>query len=555
MIRTKRRKVDLKKRLLVLAIAAWTGSSGVSAFELDVGGSALSARWDNKLKYSAGWRVNDQDSDLIEGAASPNHDDGNRNFDRGLISNRIDLFTEFDLIYQRQYGFRLSAAGWYDHVYNSSNDHDSPETANNVSVPYNRFNSETEEVHGRKAEMLDWFVFGGVDVGDTRLNVRAGSHSLLWGESLFFGINGIAGAMAPVDVIKLSSVPGTQFKEAIRPVPQVSAQWQLNNNVSVGAFYQFAWEENRLPAAGSYFSGLDFQPAGGETFINPAGLPAAERNSDQKAQDSGQGGLQLNFSAFDTYFGLYAVRFHSKNPQQVNNLAGITSGFPYPESYQLVYHEGITAYGASASRSMGALQLSIEGSVRHDQDLASTKAVDPGPSFGMPITTDNDDNPAYAIGKTAHINVSTIWTLPSSPLAREANLTGEIMWNRVLSVDENPQAIDPNSTRDAAALRLLLEPVYRQVRPGLDLVVPIGIGYSPKGSRSRVLGPALPPEGGGDLSIGLNGTYLNAWNFTASYTHYFGSDAPILVGAPPAFSYKQHMKDRDFVSFSVSRSF
>ena len=49
--------------------------------------------------------------------------------------------------------------------------------------------------------------------------VRAGKHSVLWGESLFFGTNAIAGGQQPFDVVKLLSVPSTQFKEAIRPVP------------------------------------------------------------------------------------------------------------------------------------------------------------------------------------------------------------------------------------------------------------------------------------------------------------------------------------------------
>ena len=145
--------------------------------------------------------------------------------------------------------------------------------------------------------------------------------------------------------------------------------------------------------------------------------------------------------------------------------------------------------------------------------------------------------------------------LPSTPLAREAMLLAEIMWNRVLSVDKNPGALDANSTRDATALRLLLEPTYRQVLPGLDLSVPIGLGYSPKGSRSRALGPALPPENGGDFSIGLSGSYLDVWRFSLAYTHYFGPEAPILKGVPPAFSYGQFLRDRDFVALSLRRTF
>lgn len=551
------RRIGDRVRLLALAAAACVSSSGVSAFEVDTGNPDLSLRWDNTVKYTAGWRVKEQSAALTTGAV-PNFDDGNRNFDKGLISNRVDLLSEMDLVYARQYGLRLSGAAWYDRVYNQSNDN--PGLAggavpNILSGPYNEFTAATERLHGRKAEVLDAFVFGGFDVGDTRLNLRAGRHSVLWGESLFFGANGIAGAMAPVDVVKLLSVPGTQFKEAIRPVPQISAQWQLTNKVSLGAFYQFRWDANRMPAVGSYFSAIDQQPDGGEVLFNAPGQPAALRLSDQEPRNRGQGGVQLRFQAADTDFGLYAVRFHNKSPQQVNNLAGLLAGHPYVESYRLAYQEGITAYGASASHTFGAIQVSVEASIRRNQDLASTGAVDVGPSFGLPLSSDNRGNPAYAVGKTAHLNVSTMWTLPSTPLAREATLIGEIIWNRVLSVDKNPGAIDPNSTRDATAFRLQVEPTYRQVLPGVDLSVPISIAYSPKGSRSRALGPALPPEKGGDFTVGVSGSYLDAWRFSLAYTHFFGPEAPILAGVPPAFSYRQFLKDRNFLMFSLRRTF
>lgn len=61
---------------------------------------------------------------------------------------------------------------------------------------------------------------------------------MIWGESLFFGANGIAGGMAPVDVVKAQSVPNTQFKEITRPVNQLSGTFQLTDDVSLGAFYQ-----------------------------------------------------------------------------------------------------------------------------------------------------------------------------------------------------------------------------------------------------------------------------------------------------------------------------
>jgi hypothetical protein len=525
------------------------------AFNIDTSNDDLSVRWDNTLKYSNAFRVHGQKASLISGDAfSANTDDGDRNFGRGLISNRVDWLTELDVVYAKRYGMRVSGAAWYDSVYNRRNDNDSPATANRFSGAYNSFNPSTRTLHGRDAELLDAFVFGGLDLGSTRLNLRAGKHAVLWGESLFFGSNAIAGAMAPVDVIKLASVPSTQFKEAILPVPQVSAQWQLTPAVSMGAFYQFGWKPNRLPAAGSYFSGLDFIPEGGEGMYIPGAPGPLFRGADQNAKNSGQGGLQLRFSALDTDFGLYAVRFHDKSQQVVNDLVMVPGIGVVPSNYHLAYHEGIRAFGASASHTFGDMQLAIEASVRHNQALASTGANDMSALFGAPANN-NSGNPAYAVGRTAHVNISTLWTLPSSPLAREASLIAEVMWNRVLSVQKNPLALDPNSTRDAWALRMVLEPTYRQVLPGMDISVPIGLGWSPAGSRSQALGPSLPAEGGGDISIGVKGSYLDVWRFSLGYTHFYGAAGPLMSGFPPAFSYKQFLKDRDFIALSISRTF
>lgn len=46
----------------------------------------------------------------------------------------------------------------------------------------------------------------------------------------------------PVDVVKLLSVPNTQFKEAIRPVQMLSGQVQLTSDVTLGGYYQLRWQ-------------------------------------------------------------------------------------------------------------------------------------------------------------------------------------------------------------------------------------------------------------------------------------------------------------------------
>src|SRR5258708_17825077 len=261
----------LRQRLLAVAVgtslAAAVGCS--LAAPIDVGNPDLELRWDNTVKYSASIRAKSR-SDLLtksvpppadgsSGPAALNGDDGDRNFKRGsLISNRVDLLSELDLVYRKSFGARVSAAAWYDAVYNKANANDSPATNNSLSVPYNEFTEATRKLHGRKAEVLDAFVFGAADVGTARVSGRLGRHTVLWGESLFFGNNAIAGTQSPVDAIKAASVPVSTTKEILMPVGQASGQAQLSQALTLMGYYQYEWKRTRLPAAGSYFSVGDF---------------------------------------------------------------------------------------------------------------------------------------------------------------------------------------------------------------------------------------------------------------------------------------------------------
>jgi len=291
------------------------------------------------------------------------------------------------------------------------------------------------------------------------------------------------------------------------------------------------------------------------------------RQADVKARNSGQFGLQAKWRVAETDLGLYAIRFHDKDPQQVTRL-GLVSipnvpPFVAPTGYYLTWHEATTAFGVSASRSVGEVNLAAEASVRRNQSLASSGHAADASALAPPgviAASDNRDNPAYAVGKTAHVNVSAIWSLEPSALWREALFIGELAWNRLLSCRKSCTALDPNATRDAVSLRFVFEPTYRQVLPGLDMGVPVGLGWTPDGSRS-VIGPfANPAEGGGDFTLGLNSTYDQVWKFNLAYTKFFGNAAPLLdlpanPATPPSFTYQQSRKDRDFVSFSVRRSF
>lgn len=561
----------LRLNALARAIGVLGGVSmaagSAMAFQFDTGSEDLDIRWDNTIKYTAAQRLKDASETLT---ADPNNDDGNRNFKKGLISSRFDLLSEVDVVYKKSFGVRFSGAAWNDAVYmnpNANPGFGGGAFPNQTSGPYNQFPDATRNIHGNGSETLDAFVFGKFDLDGVGTTVRAGRHSVLWGESLFLGSNALAGAMMPVDAVKLLSVPGTQFKEAIRPVPMVSGQAQVTSNVSLGAYVQTSSSKSRLPAVGSYFSNADVAPEGAENMLLNPSLPvtSAPRLADMNAKDSGQGGLQVKVRGAEADYGFYAIQFHSKLPQLVPVL-GVTAGGPpptvQPVGYFLAYHENVRAFGASVSRTFGDFNVAVEGSFHDNQDLASTQGSDQR-NLGGATTTNNSDNPGYAIGRTAHLNISALGNVASTPLWREATIAAEIAWNRVLEITKNPGAVDPNATRDGVALRAVFEPMYRQALPGADISIPIGLGYAPMGSRPLAMHPnAWIPEGGGDFSVGLNAAYRDAWRFSLNYTHYYGPERSFNTPAnpaggqnSPAFSWGQTLKDRDFVSVSARYTF
>ncbi len=524
---------------LATAICAALPLSSASAMQFDLGDSQWRARWDNTIKYSMAYRLHGQDSAITDsptaGGLYPNiQSQGDNNFDRGLVSNRLDVFSEFDLSTQN-YGLRVSGAAWYDDIYNQDTDSDLQED----------FLDDTRDLHGRDAEILDAFVFVRGAVGESSQGtLRLGRHSLIYGESLFYGGNGIANAQGPSDIVKLLSVPGTQFKEILRPVNQVSGQLQINPQLSVGAYYQFEWERSNLPGAGSYLSDVDAIGEGSGSLFTVFGSET-RHGKDIEAKDSGQGGLQVRYKPEGTELelGFYAAQYHDKAP------SGLYLDVPSLATYRQVFAEDIKTVGASFSTASGPFNFAGEASLRWNAPLVSNlQVVAPG------MAADNSDDALYAKGKTAHINLSTIYLLSPSDLWDGGSVIAELAWNRTLSVTDNRAALDSNTTRDATALRILAEPAYFQVADGLDLSVPVGLGVVLDGRSSAVSKAGFGNSHAGDWSIGLKATYLQRWDFGINYVNFFGKKGAGLR-EDGDFSYEQSLADRDFVSVYVKTTF
>lgn len=549
--------------LIAIAVALVLTAPIAHAFEIDSGSPDVKIRWDNTFKYTAGWRVENPDQKVAVSLGNPNVDAGDLNLEKGLINNRVDWLTELD-ISSKNIGARVSAAAWYDDVYNK-NSTDFPASIpipNTVGAllggPNNRFRSGTKSWMGRKGEISDAFIWGSMELGDgMKLSGRLGQHTLLYGETLFLGANGIAAAQGPVDLIKAFSLPGTQFKEIALPVEQISGTLQINPNVSIGAYYQYEWRPLRLPATGSYFSPADFMGKGSDLLLLPFG--AANRISDQKGDDSGQYGAQIRFKlpGSDVEFGLYAAKYDDKSPIPVANVTDPRGAFG-AGTFRHVYAKNIKTYGASFSTLVGETNIAGEMSTRRDTPLHPVGDL----VINFNNAADNDNNSAYAVGNTFHANFSAITVLPATALWEGASFVGELAFNRLLSVTRNPtNPLFPNGvlntthTRDAWATRFVFQPEYFQVMPGVDLQVPIAVGYGISG-RSAVF--QVAPEHGGDISVGFNFDVKKTWRAGLQFTHYYGSDGPAPSMNPltnTQASYDQYYADRDFVTLSIQRTF
>jgi hypothetical protein len=228
-------------------------------------------------------------------------DDSTLSVDRssmGLVSSRLDVLSEMDVIWKSDYGFRVSGAGWYDPQYGSDSDHPDERrgTWGQPSVKPGEYTNSAEDWHYAGGELLDAFVFGNWDIGDTSLGVRAGRHTIYWGNSLLAvgAINGFGGSMAALDFGKGLSVPGSEAKELFLPSNKISAVWQVTDNVTLNAFWNLQHERNRVPQGGTYFAPITGL-AEDDEFITLLNANTGGRPTDDDLEDGLRIGYKVDY--------------------------------------------------------------------------------------------------------------------------------------------------------------------------------------------------------------------------------------------------------------------
>lgn len=506
-----------------LLLAVFSRAAGAAEI---YAGDGVEARWDNTLRYSLALRPFSADAELL---SYINGDDGDRNFAPGIVSNRIDWLSVFDLS-AGDVGIHASSAAWYDTAYLSRTNNGSV-TTSNAAAPAGQFARAAKNLEGRHIELDDAFAFGNFALDDIPVSLRAGRMVQLGGESRFFDPNSIAAAMAPADYLKTMTSQDGYSGNMFLPVAQVSLTVQPLPWLSVSFYDQLEWRASRQPADGSYLSYVDYVGVGAARLFlspdqylnqNPVHVPA-----------SGQYGVTLRASVADMDLGLYALHFRSRDPiailspdQALANRTGAVG------SYSLVYPANVDLYGASFSTEMGPSTLAGEISARQNMPLVNYDSR-------TPQLVTMEGVPYYARGDTLHTQISLLTELAETFLWDRADATAEIAADNVLDYPE-PAAGVPSYSDFALKARARIEPRYFQVLPNLDVTGLAELGFNLAGHSFTYY---AQNSGTGDFRLGVSGVYLSAWKAGVSYVGF--------LGAPT----RQPLADRDFVMLSLERTF
>jgi hypothetical protein len=315
----------------VVAALFLSGTVSVHAFVFALGD--VNGSFDTTLSIGVLSRLNYPDPALygitntfrgVQGRAySVNGDDGDLNYNRGVVSEMFKVTHDLELKWNN---FGAFVRGYY--FYDPKND--------SGIKPHTPLTHLARERVGSDAVMLDNYLTGKFEIGSMPLTLRAGRQVISWGESTFIpnGIN----VINPVDVARLRS-PGSELREALLPVYAVDASLGITDKLSLEVVSLLEFRRTEIDPDGTYFSTNDFASRSGQNVMLGFGaladnqsLGAIPRAKDHEAPNYGQWGASMHYLASglkNTEFGLYYLNYSSRLPviSAVTPTAGIDPVF------------------------------------------------------------------------------------------------------------------------------------------------------------------------------------------------------------------------------------
>lgn len=552
---------------LALAAATLALAAPAMAFEIDSGNPDLSIRWDNTVRLNLATRVEGRDPKIGNSAVA---DEGTYSFDKGdMVAQRLDLLSEFDLVFKKRSGLRVSAAGWFDGAYGSKS-RSNPNAPLSAIPSYigNQYSDTIKHLYrGGTGEILDAFVFTGFDVGESPVSVKFGRHTVYWGESLLLGghMHSVAYAQSPLDLQKGFATPGTEAKELFRPLTQLSAQAQVSDTLSLAATLGLQWEPARYPEGGTYLGPVDFAFNGPDRQFVSAALGFASRGAAAEPKQAGEWGVSARWSPawLDGTLGVYWRSFADKMPQTF-----ITQAPPLgPTRYNLIYADQVKLFGVSLAKSITGVSVGAEISTRRNTPLTSQVL---GVAIGLPAEGETKG----PRGDTWHALVNLLGSVGKTPVFDSASWAAEVQysrWSKVRSGANLFNAVgyapclangttrtrdwdkwDGCATKDYVGAGVSFTPSWFQVFPGVDLSAPVSYSIGLKGNAATTFGGN---EGLGNYSIGVTADVQQKYRFDLKYIDYIGRYRDNGTAVTSQNGFTTFLKDRGFVSLTFKTTF
>lgn len=490
-------------RLLACAAGPSVASFPLHAFPIETD-SELKLEWDSVLKYTG--TTSAESTDL------------------GTIGNTFSLDSEFQAHY-RNFGAVAGGKAAYK------------------ATSYFKNSIDSNETGLRNAYAMGQFALGAVPA-----TVTYGQSALEWGEGVFFRSHGIYSAVTTIDAKNrggLTSLKGlaeageatvdfTKTKEFALPVEEATVEFYLPWSLRLAGYYQFEWEPTQVD-----------EPLSGNNDLTVGGI-VFDHQGDVEPPDSGQWGLKLTWSVQGTQgkseqgrgpgaqdgrprqnqtaqgqerpagIALYFLHYHPRNSNFYFNFTGPAG------VYSNVYTQDARLYGLSFNTKTYEI-LSVptnfkgECSYRQGVPLAGSINITP-----LPVST---GQPLHALGDAVYVQGSVYSKIPSIPAWDEATFLAEIAWHQRVNVSLNPGSLDPDTHRDAAAIRFLFSPAYKDVFPHADLTLQTGANMTLRGESDVLVSRDFTSEAGaGSWNIGPILNFFEQFSTGLLYTHYFAND-------------------------------
>ncbi len=537
----------------ILAAMAFSGSA--NAFKIDTDNEDLDVRWDNTIRYNAGWRMQDpayyQSGSAVVGASESKWKSGD------MITNRFDDLSEFDFIYKKDTGFRVSAALWYDSVY----DGNAPRTGgplNNLGsllFPGGKWNNDVSRWYGKGGEILDAFVFTKFDLGSVPVNVKLGKHTIYWGETLFSITNGIAVGQSAIDLRKAAATPGVEAKEVFLPEQQLSFSAQISPELTIMGQYFLDWHPDRIMEGGTYFSAADFL---WDTHnSNTLGLIPLGWNGTQGTvkEKSGAWGIAAKWRPewLDGTAGFYYREYYPTAGRQLAiSVANFKASYVWDRDVPRT-----KLYGVSLSKQLFGISFGTDVSYKKD-NVIGANAFSMYNGFGVPATgwapiadTYGFTQNMIAYDGKRNIPFTDVNMYDSAVLLAEfeygaidkitknagnAFQTGTLNTNPGIgagcNITSRGGARNGCGTNGFYGINISFEPKWFQVFPGTDVTMPIFFGKGLHGN-SFSYGPI---EGAGGFSVGVAADVDAKYNFKLAYNGYLLKHTGYVQPTVPAGS-------------------